>query len=298
MGASDQYEIDFKTGLATAILGESADDAVRSACHALNTERTRSLNAAGAAAASIGPVSPDVWATTFARYARECGTPLVDLERLGILHDEDGFVSSDGLFELKPGAEALPFLDANSGTVYKLFFLSRTGTLGKKLVLDGGVGEGFEVRDVGANWKDTMLKTTLLNAGGGLPSEIVGVASSGDYLITKQPRAHYLKDYQKDREEAVKRFYGITPIGGGLRRPVMVSHILGIPWIICDLHNRNIMRDRDGHAVIIDALIGEVNDYDRARIPWLEAAAKDAKHFRETGEIPRDTFGDVDDDEL
>ncbi|CAN5301107.1 hypothetical protein BH23VER1_BH23VER1_31190 [soil metagenome] len=143
-----------------------------------------------------------------------------------------------------------------------------------------------------------MLKTTLLNAGGGLPSEIVGVASSGDYLITKQPRAHYLKDYQKDREEAVKRFYGITPIGGGLRRPVMVSHILGIPWIICDLHNRNIMRDRDGHAVIIDALIGEVNDYDRARIPWLEAAAKDAKHFRETGEIPRDTFGDVDDDEL
>jgi len=91
---------------------------------------------------------------------------------------------------------------------------------------------------------------------------------------------------------------GIVPIGGGLRQRVIVSHVDERPWVIGDLHDRNIMKDSAGEPTIIDALLGKITPLAQKKLPWLRAACERAKIFRDTSRIPSDHFGEVDDDDL
>ncbi len=143
-----------------------------------------------------------------------------------------------------------------------------------------------------------MEKIAVPNAGGGLPTELIGLAATGDYLLAKQPLAYVYEDFTADRERAETTMRGVYPVGGGLRQRVIVSHIESAPWIIGDLHERNIMRDSNGQPTIIDALIGKITPLSRKKLGWLDEACQNAKLFRQTGRRPRNPFGDVDDDEL
>jgi hypothetical protein len=50
--------------------------------------------------------------------------------------------------------------------------------------------------------------------------------------------------------------------------------------LVSDLHERNIMRDRDGNPTIIDALIGPISHGSRQRLAWLRDAVEDAQDRR------------------
>ncbi len=57
-------------------------------------------------------------------------------------------------------------------------------------------------------------------------------------------------------------------------------------WLISDLHDRNIMRDREGNPTIIDALIGPIPPTALRKLAWLRNAVEDAEDVR-CGREPR-----------
>lgn len=255
-------------------------------------------------AAQLAPpgesLSIDVWSATLARKSRDWELPLISLEKLGIVHDGDGLrMSVAGLVPLPSGAEACPYLDAESKAVYKLFDLRPNGSLGKKISLELNANDEFEVVLKDAVLRDTLEKLQILNEAGGHPTEIVGLSDNGDYLIAKQPVALPMQDYQADKKDAIDAIKGIVPEASGLRRNVVVISLYEQFWLIDDLHERNIMRSIENQPTIIDALVGSVTPLALRKLNWLRNACEDSRCLR-LG-IPlkkRSGLDDVDDDEL
>lgn len=295
---SDEFQlhIDFRTGKPTAIIGPHVDDGIRAACHALNLGRKSGIEAALGVTPPRRTVSIDVWTDGFTGRLAEQRIPLIDLEGLGFRH-EDGFLTNDLLKPLPSGAEASPFLDEESGVVYKLFDLRPGGAMGKKLRFQSR-SRGFEIEITDARWSDMLEKFIVLNRGGGHPTELAGISADGGYLIAKQPLALPFKDYRSDLADAEAAMCGIVPVGGGLRQHLFVTTIDGAPWLVGDLHERNIMRDVNGTPTIIDALVGEISMTARRELDWLDAACGEAQRFRESGTRPPRWDEAVEDAEL
>lgn len=98
------------------------------------------------------------------------------------------------LIPLPSGAEASPYHDPQSNSVYKLFDLRPNGSLGKKISLELNDQQEFEVVLKDAVLRDTSEKIRILNDIGGHPTEIVGLSDNGDYLIAKQPLARRMRE--------------------------------------------------------------------------------------------------------
>ncbi len=221
-------------------------------------------------------------------------------KRLGIHHDEDGMLSSDFRVVLPSGAEANPYRDDDWKVVYKIFFLGEGGSLGKKIALEEPESVRFEIRLLPARLIDTLEKLSVLNEAGSHPTEIVGLSSSADFLIAKQPLAFPYKDYQKDREIATKAVGGIVPLFTNIQRQVAVISLNSQSWLISDLHHRNIMRDREGNPTILDALIGPVPATALRKLAWLRNAVDDAEDVRCGRELKKrmEFGGETNDDSL
>ena len=296
---SAQLSIDFRTGRPTAIHPGNSCAEQRAACAALNRERTRGILEATQRTPSGQPLSPDDWLASVTGRSKHWDVPLIPLERLGILHDEDGLTSSTLLSPLTPGAEASPFFDREWSAVYKLFDLRANGSLGKKIDLVPDNEDQFDLLLCDAVLQDTLEKLSILNEAGALPTEIVGLSESGDYLLVKQPLAFPRGSFEADRKVAIHAVRGVTPLFTGLRRTVVVIWVDNRAWLVSDLHDRNIMRDSDGIPTIIDALIGPVPPAALKHLQWLREAIEDSQALRE-GRQPkiRKQFDDVDNDEL
>jgi hypothetical protein len=252
--------------------------------------------------ASGEPVPVDVWDANFERRAREQKVPLVPLDRLGISHDDFGLIyAQDHLRALTPGAEASPYLDKDWDVVYKLFDLKRSGALGKKVTLvETGVDE-FEVVSEEARLTDTLEKLELLNRAGAHPTEIVGLSDDGHYLVAKQPFAQQTPDgcFEADRDKALQDIRGVVFGFPGLKSTAATIWELDGPWLLSDLHVRNVMRNNHGEPTIIDALVGRIDARLQKRLPRLADAVEDARCLRLGQPLPkRQSFDDVDDDEL
>lgn len=225
---------------------------------------------------------------------------MISLPKLGIEHDEDGLQSSVAdLVALPSGAEASPYYDPQSNSVYKLFDLRPNGSLGKKISLELNDQQEFEVVLKDAVLRDTLEKLRILNDIGGHPTEIVGLSDNGDYLIAKQPLALGMREYYADKKAAIATVRGVVPSATGLRRNVVVVWLWDQGWLIDDLHERNIMRSAEGEPTIIDALVGPITPMSLRKLPWLRDACDDAKCLREGKPLPeRRGFGDVNDNAL
>ena len=73
-----QLQIDFRTGFPTAIWGDGISVELRSACSALNRERTSGLLEAAQQTPPGESVPADVWSASFTRRAQEWEVPIVD----------------------------------------------------------------------------------------------------------------------------------------------------------------------------------------------------------------------------
>lgn len=266
----------------------------------LNRQRARGIAAAAEAHASSQSVPPDVRSAPFARVAAELGVPLVSLEALGIGFDDEDHLTSRILRPLTGGAEAKPFADDQRGVVYKLFDLRDSGALGKKILLHFGNPWEADVRMVDAVLFETMEKLAVLHEAGAHPTEIIGLADSGDYLIVKQPMAQpHGPDLDEDRRVAVAVMKAL-PVRGGIRGgDLRVFWVAGKAWLLGDLHRGNVMRDDDGVPTIIDALIGQVPTSALGSLPALSKAVQEAREMREgTRTRASDLYDGVNDDDL
>lgn len=297
--SSTQPQFDFRTGRPTAITGPIVTAQQRADCSTVNRERARGITEADRSLASCESVSPDVWASLFAQRCSEWDVPLIPLERLGIGHNPEKLLTSSFLQPLKPGAEACPFEDKDWGVVYKLFPLNSAGGLGKTLLCTwDDVDSGrIEVTNRDADLRETVEKLSMLHLAGALPTEIVGLAQTGDYLIAKQPLAYNSESYEEDKAQAIERIKGVTP-RAPIRRSLSVVWLNDEAWFVADLHPGNIMRDARQIPTIIDALCGPISPLITQRVGWLSDAVNDAKLWRITGSKPqRKVFGDDSNDD-
>ncbi|MDQ8192214.1 hypothetical protein [Roseibacillus persicicus] len=297
--AQEIFYFDPRTGLPTAINGAEISPAQRAACSSFNRQRARGIIQVREAAQRREQIPADVWRQSFTGRLNDWEVPIVSLEDLGI-RVEDGSFESDSMFKLRAGAEASPFLDEENGVVYKLFDLRANGSLGKKLKLQRLPDElRYNLVNDDADVIHTVQKLSALHEAGGLPTEIVGYADSGDILIVKQPQAQAHHHFRDDLRTASDSLHAIFPGRANFGRSCGIFFALGDPWLVADLHEGNIMRDSESNPVVIDALIGEIPPNLRKQLPWLEEACNDAQEFRETGIKPtRDLFDGVSDDDL
>lgn len=266
----------------------------------LNRQRASGIAAALEAHASGQSSQVDGWFAAAARVAAELGVPLVSLEALGIGFDDEDHLTSRILRPLTGGAEAKPFADDQRGVVYKLFDLRDSGALGKKILLQFGNPWEADVRMVDAVLFETMEKLAVLHEAGAHPTEIIGLADTGDYLIVKQPMAQpHGPDLDEDRRIAVAAMKAL-PVRGGIRGgDLRVFWVAGKAWLLGDLHRGNVMRDEDGVPTIIDALIGQVPTSALGSLPALSKAVQEAREMREgTRTHASDLFDGVNDDDL
>lgn len=291
----------------TAISRHTDCNRQRAACAALNRRRASGILEAASLATSWEQISADVWDAEFARKCAEWYVPLIHLEKLGIISDADGYLLSDELVALQPGAEARPYYDQRQGVVYKLFDLRINGSLGTKCEIsrvseddnpDLPEDDRYRVETTEASLRDTLVKLALLNEVGAHPTEIVGLSSEGDFLLVKQPFATIAQDPGgKDLVVAIEQTKAVKP--RSLRLSCVILWLEGDAYIMADLHERNIMIDHDGLPTIIDALIGKIAPSLKDKLPSLRAAIEDAEDSRK-GRPLRNRFelADVPDEDL
>lgn len=292
-----QLELDFRTGRPTAITCGSITPAKRQACTGINRERTRGIKEATRPAPSREPIPVDGWHALVAARAAEWSVPLIPLEALGISFDEDQFICSKFLRRLGWGAEAIAWADDENACVYKLFEVHPNSALGKKLRLEKEP-DGFRMTHADADLDTTLEKLCVLHDAGACPTEIVGLAESGDYLIVKQPLCLPLLSFATDRKCAAEKIHAVVP-KRSIGREVRVFWLDGQAWCIGDLHENNIMRELDGSPTIIDALICPLQPVYYRQESFLQAAVRRARDLRE-GRTPAsdDPFEGVSDEDF
>lgn len=219
---------------------------------------------------------------------------------MGITLDADGMLGSDKLRQLRSGAEAYPFADDEAKVVYKLFNLRANGSLGKRVVLERVEEERHEIILCDATLRDTLEKLIVLSDAGGHPTEIVGLSDDGNFLIAKQPLALPWVNFQKDRRSATDALLAVVPPFTRLNREIAVFWLREQTWIVCDLHNGNIMRNRENAPTIIDALVGPLPSEVFGKLAWAREASEDSRALRlGLPPVKRLKFGEgVDDDSL
>lgn len=286
------------TGRPSFIQAERVSSGLRETGTSVNRQRARGISEATRPNASGEPLPPDGWSAVVARIAARYDVPLIPLDCLGIGFDDEGFLASRFLRPLPGGAEARPFFDLERRVVYKLFDLRETGTLGKKLVFEPVADGSWLAVPCDASLYDTLEKLCLLHEAGACPTEVVGLAETGDYLIVKQPFCQPFEDLETERRTAAEAIKAVVP-SCFIGREVRVFWADGQAWCLGDLHQGNIMREADGTPTIIDALIGPVPDHVLRSSFALQAAVQRARHWRETGILlPDDPFAGVADEDL
>jgi hypothetical protein len=72
----------------------------------------------------------------------------------------------------------------------------------------------------------------------------------------------------------------LEPLTPGAEAAPWLDRDAHVVYKLFDLHERNIMRDRDGHPTIIDALLGSVSHASKRHLAWLRDAVEDAQARR------------------
>lgn len=185
---------------------------------------------------------------------RHC-TPLLPLELFGFPVDTDDPLGdgSPRLRRIGSGVEASAF-QAEDGSVYK-FFLPREGgriggsfcfTAGEEIALQADAGLGC--------YRDIFEKLQLILALEGMPTEVVGVTPEG-VIITKQTAGTCLPE---GMDTSRLQPPALIPIPARFLRAhrdhPRLFFFKDCPWLVADLHARNLVRAIDGTLRAIDLL--------------------------------------------
>lgn len=185
--------------------------------------------------------------------------PLLPLETFGFPAGSDDPLAegSPRLRHIGSGVEAWAFEDGE-GSIYK-FFLPReaqwTGATFRFLPGDDAVLHA--VASPGS-YRDLLEKLDVINAIGGMPTEVAGVTPEG-VLVAKQTPGTRLPE-RTDTSLLLPRT--LVPWPSRFLRcdrdHPRLAFVRGRPWLVADPHDRNMVRDTEGAARIIDLVAAPV----------------------------------------
>lgn len=207
-------------------------------------------------------------------------TPILPLELFGFVTDADGplYEGSSRLRLIGSGVEASAFV-AEDGSVYKFYLPREEGRIGGSFAFRRGDDVVIEAEASLGSYRDLFEKLLLINALGGMPTELLGVSPEG-VVIAKQTLGERLPE-------------------GSDVTPLLPEPLIGIParflrahrdhprlffaleraWFVADTHEKNLARDLGGKVRAIDLLAAPWPHGIAATEPllteWLGRAALD-----------------------
>ncbi len=207
--------------------------------------------------------------------------PIISLEDFGFPAQVEDLLAECGLW-LRPvssGVEATAF-EGEDRSIYK-FFMPRT---------DGRIGGTFEFRRgeevalladaADGSYRAMLEKFDLIMRLGGMPTEVIGVTKNEGVLVTKQTLGERLAE---GADTSDVQPAPLIPIPSRFLR-VHRDHprlyfVDGKPWLVADLHSKNLVRAADGELRAIDLLAApfpqELITKEPLLAEWLERARLD-----------------------
>jgi hypothetical protein len=219
--------------------------------------------------------------------------PVIPLETFGFNPEtDDPFeVDSAELRRIGGGVEALAFVDAQH-SVYKFFLFREGGDVGATFAFRRGESDLLEATAVPGSYRRLFEKLCLTHQFG-IPTEIIGITPEG-IVVAKQsfgrllPEKTDMSGLDPDK---------LVPIPSRFLRAdrdhPRLAFLDGVPWLVADTHDRNVVVDEAGAWRIIDLVaaplpaewLGQMGLFR----DWIERARHDPR---------ADVLAPVDDKEL
>lgn len=207
--------------------------------------------------------------------------PIISLEDFGFPEEVEDLLADCGprLRAISSGVEATAF-QAEDLSIYK-FFMPRT---------DGCIGGTFEFRRgeevalladaADGSYRAMLEKFDLIVRLDGMPTEVIGVTKNEGVLVTKQTLGERLSE---GADTSGVQPAPLIPIPSRFLRAhrdhPRLYFVDGKPWLVADLHSKNLVRAADGTLRAIDLLAAPFPAELIAKEPllaeWLERARLD-----------------------
>jgi len=182
--------------------------------------------------------------------------PLCDLEDFGFPDEVEDLLGecSPRLRPISSGVEATAF-EAEDGSIYKFFMPRDDGHIGGtfEFTREDEVALHAEASD--GTYQAMLEKFDLILRLGGMPTEVVGVTKREGVLITKQTLGELLTE---GADTSGVQPPDLIPIPSRFLRAhrdhPRLYFVEGEPWLVADLHSKNMVRAADGELRAIDLL--------------------------------------------
>jgi hypothetical protein len=182
--------------------------------------------------------------------------PLLALEDFGFPPDVEDLLGEAGphLRPISSGVEATAF-EAADHTIYKFFMPRENGRIGGSFDFRRGEESTLLAVAGDGSYRAMLEKFELILHLGGMPTEVLGVTRREGILITKQALGACLPD---GTDTSALQPPALIPIPARFLRahrdhPRLFFH-RALPWLVADLHARNLVRAADGQIRAIDLL--------------------------------------------
>ncbi|MCF3652436.1 hypothetical protein [Synoicihabitans lomoniglobus] len=221
--------------------------------------------------------------------------PLVELEDFGFPEDVEDLLGecSPRLRPISSGVEATAF-EAEDKSIYKFFMPRDDGHIGGTFSFERGDEVALQADASDGTYQAMLEKFDLIMRLGGMPTEVIGVTKREGVLITKQTLGGLL-DEGADTSGVQPR--DLIPLPSRFLRAhrdhPRLYFVEDTPWLVADLHSKNLVRAQDGQLRAIDLLAAPLPLDLVAREPLLDDWLR-----RVRADPTADVLHHVSDDEL
>ena len=207
--------------------------------------------------------------------------PMVRLEDFGFSADDDDPFESNTtrLRRIGGGVEALAFADAGN-SVYKFFLFREGGDLGATFAFGRDEGEWLQANAVPGSYRQLFDKLRLTHVFG-MPTEIAGITPEG-IVVAKQTFGRMLPENTDVSGLDPERFISIpSRFLRTDRDHPRLAFLDGVPWLVADTHDRNVVTDENDEWRIIDLVAAPLPPVwlgqTRLFADWIERARRDPR---------------------
>lgn len=204
--------------------------------------------------------------------------PLVRLEDFGFSAEvDDPFEANTAqLSRIGGGVEALAFVDVR-GSVYKFFLFREGGDVGATFAFTRGEDGRLQATAVPGSYRMLFEKLRLVHEFG-IPTELIGLTPEG-IPVAKQTRGRALPEQTDVSGLDPQR---LIPIPSRFLRAdrdhPRLAFLDGVPWLVADTHDRNIVTDETGAWRIIDLVASPLPPEWLGQMPLFQAWIERARH--------------------
>jgi hypothetical protein len=207
--------------------------------------------------------------------------PIVSLEDFGFPEHVEDLLAECGprLRPISSGVEATAF-EAQDHSIYKFFMPRDSGRIGGTFEFRRGDEVALLADAADGSYRAMLEKFDLIVRLDGMPTEVIGVTKNEGVLITKQTLGSLLSE---GADTSGVQPAALIPIPSRFLRAhrdhPRLYFVEGKPWLVADLHSKNLVRASDGQLRAIDLLAAPLPTDLVAKEPllvdWLDRARLD-----------------------